>query len=147
MATYGTYIGDIASSENDVWVSDIMSTNVVSCSPDTSLEEVVEELRTNAFSCLVILENECPVGMITERGLVGILSGLLGEEGWKGLIVKRFMSTPVKTINEDRTLIEAVDLMEMEKIRHAPITDQSGKLVGILTQSDIIRGFARDYPS
>jgi len=137
-------IDDTACADDDIWVAEIMSTKVVSCASDTTLEEVVEELRTNSFSCLVILENERPIGIITERGLMGILSDLLGEESWESLIVKRFMSAPV-TIDEDRTLIEAVDLMAMEKIRHAPITDVSGKLVGIITQSDIIRGFAEAY--
>ncbi len=145
MTTQGTFIGDTASTENDIWVADFMSTKVVSCSPDTSLEEVVEELRTNDFSCLVILENERPVGMMTERALVRILSDLLGEENWESQTVKHFMSTSVKTIDEDRTLIEAVDLMGMEKIRRAPIIDLSGKLVCILSQSDIIRGFARAF--
>ncbi len=114
-----------------------MSTDMVTCSPDTLLSEVVEELRTNPFSCLVVVRGDVPVGIITESSLLGILVDLLAEEDWESYAVEHFMSVPIKTIESDLTLFEAVTAMKREAISHAPIVNMQGKLVGMLSQSDI----------
>lgn len=125
----------------DLWVSDCMSRKVVTCPPDTSLLEVVEELRENSYSCIVIVENERPIGLITERNIMGILSDLLGSQVWESLSVEDFMTVTPPTIDEDRTLMEAISKMRTLQLRQAPVINISGLLVGILTQTDIINGF------
>lgn len=125
----------------DIWVKDLMTREVVSCPPDTSLAEVVEELNTNMFSCLVVVDGDQPVGMVTERGLVQILADLLGENDWETFPIENFMSTPVITIDTDDTLIEAVETMREKNVRHVPVINTEGGLEGILTQTDVIRGF------
>ncbi|GAB1257402.1 CBS domain-containing protein [Aurantivibrio plasticivorans] len=129
----------------EIWVRDCMTADVISCSFDTSLEEVVAELKDRLFSCLVVAENNEPIGIITERDLVSIFSTLLGKADWSQLKVCDYMTKPARTLYEDLTLLEAVDQMRLDKIRHAPIVDQQNQLVGILTQSDIIRGFRRTF--
>lgn len=128
----------------DIWVSDYMTSEVVSCPADTTLAEVVEELRSSLFSCLVIVDGEFPIGLITERDLVGVFADILGEEHWEQMRIANFMSTPPKTILSDLTLVEAVTIMKELGIRHVPVVDVRGELKGILTQTDIIRGFHDD---
>ena len=128
----------------DIWVSDYMTSEVVSCPADTTLAEVVEELHSNLFSCLVIVDGEFPVGLITERDLVGVFADILGEENWEQKRIADFMSTPPQTILLDLTLVEAVTTMKELGIRHAPVVNVRGELKGILTQTDIIRGFHED---
>ena len=129
---------------NDIWVSDYMTSEVISCPADTTLAEVVEELRSNLFSCLVIVDGKFPIGLITERDLVGVFAEILGKENWEQLRIEQFMSSPPKTIHADLTLVEAVTTMKDLGIRHAPVVDVRGELKGILTQTDIIRGFYDD---
>ena len=125
----------------ELWVRDCMTREVITCSFDTLLEEVVTELRNRLFSCLVIVENKKPIGIITERDLVSIFSNLLDSQNWKSLIVANYMTKDPKTLYEDITLLEAVDQMRLDGIRHAPIVDSQGDLTGILTQTDVIKGF------
>jgi len=126
---------------SDLWVSDHMSTEVVTCSEDTTLAEVIEELRTYSFSCLVVTRGDRPVGIVTERGLLGVMADILGEQDWESLTIDHFMSTPPTTVGCDYTLLEAVTIMRQNKIRHAPVVNLQKELVGILTQKDIINGF------
>jgi len=126
---------------DEVWVRDCMTKEVVSCSFDTSLDEVVTELQTRLFSCLLVVDKDIPIGIITERDLVGIFSKLLDSEGWQQLIVADYMTKDPITFYEDLTLMEAVEQMQSNRIRHAPIVNNQGQLVGILTQTDVIRGF------
>lgn len=125
----------------DIWVSDFMSSEVNSCPGDTTLAEVVEELRSNLFSCLIIVEGNYPVGLITERDLVSVFADIVGEDRWEEMRVENFMSTPPKTIQSDLTMVEAVTTMKELGIRHAPVVNSAGELRGILTQTDIIQGF------
>lgn len=128
----------------DIWVRDCMTKDVVTCADDTVLEEIVAELHDNLFSCLVISdENQKPIGIITERDLVGIFSNLLDEQDWKSLPVADYMIKNPKTLYEDLTLMEAVDQMRLDGLRCAPVINNQKELVGILTQTDIVRSFYR----
>ncbi len=128
---------------DEVWVRDCMTKEVVTCAFDTSLEEVVHELQTRLFSCLLVVDDDTPIGIITERDLVGIFSNLLSHNNWRSRIVSDYMLKDPKTLYEDLTLMEAVDQMRLDKIRHAPIVNVQERLVGILTQTDVINGFYR----
>ena len=54
-----------------------MTRDVLTCAFDTNLEEVVYELQNRLFSSLVVELDRHPIGIITERDLVGIFSQLL----------------------------------------------------------------------
>ena len=127
----------------EVWVRDCMTRDVVTCALDTTLEEVVHELQSNLFSCLVVEDSHQPVGIITERDLVRIFSQLLDDDRWRKFNVENYMTANPRTLYEDLTLMEAVDHMRIDKIRQAPVVDSQQQLVGILTQTDVINGFYR----
>ena len=51
--------------------------------------------------------------------------------------VKEWMTTPVATIRADAPVREAVALMKLRKIRHLPVLDDGGRLIGIVTDRDL----------
>jgi CBS domain-containing protein len=125
----------------DVWIRDLMTKNVTTCKTETLLTDVVKMLHTKSFSCLVIVRDNIPVGIITERDMVTILADMLEDVSWDSLSVENFMSTDPVTVMEDLTLIEALEAMRDESIRHAPVVNRDNELIGLLTQTDIINGF------
>ena len=122
-------------------VADLMTKKVITATPDTTLREVVKRLHTERFSCMVIVNEEGPIGMITERDMVIILADLYEDDAWVDMPVENFMSSPVVSVGEDLTLFEAVDVSRANSIRHIPVVDDNGQLVGLLTQSDIVNGY------
>jgi CBS domain-containing protein len=64
--------------------------------------------------------------------------------GSKNMKVKEIMKTEIIKINAEKTCKEAAKLMIESKISGAPVVDESGKLVGIISEKDIFRSF---YPS
>lgn len=58
------------------------------------------------------------------------------------LLVSDLMSEVPLTLHPDENLLLAENLMEAVRIRHLPVVDADGKLVGIVTQSDILRAQA-----
>lgn len=54
------------------------------------------------------------------------------------LTAKEIMTAPVKTVPEEATLREVAELLSLQKISGAPVVDTSGKLVGVITESDLL---------
>ena len=118
-----------------------MTRDVVTCSPDEPLLAVVNMLATKKFSCLVIVEDKAPLGIVTERDLVEVLFDTLQGVTWSELPIGNFMTSPVVTVTEDITLDDLVMMSHLKKIRHMPVVNELGELIGIITQSNIIAGF------
>ncbi len=129
----------------DIWITDLMTQDVISCSSGTPLNDVVAELHQQRFSCLLIVDDNIPVGIITERDMVTILADMLGDVSWDALAVENFMSTPVISVSEDLNLYQAVEIFREKTIRHAPVVNRNGELIGLLTQTDIINGCYEQY--
>ncbi|MCB0405977.1 MAG: CBS domain-containing protein [Bdellovibrionales bacterium] len=55
-----------------------------------------------------------------------------------GLCVRDMMTTNVRTLSPSDTLQDLADLLERHHIRHAPLVDKQGKLVGLVTQRDLL---------
>jgi len=56
------------------------------------------------------------------------------------VLVKDIMSTPVVTFFAEQTLPLAEDVMRIHRFRHLPVIDTDRRLVGLITQRDVLRG-------
>lgn len=127
----------------EIYVFEVMTEDVIQCSPSTSLKEVVKTLSSNRISSLVITENNQPIGIITERDMVSILADMLNDVVWDNLSIDHFMTSPTYSIDSEVELHQAIDLSLEKNIRHLPVVNADNKLVGILTQTDMIDGLSR----
>lgn len=114
----------------------LISHEVISVSPDTSIFKTMQKMRTRKISCIVILEDKKPVGIFTERDIVDFSiqcnSGRIHDE------ISTLMTYPVFTEKKDRNIFEAYRMMEARKIRHLVVVDDENKVVGVLTHTDIL---------
>ena len=117
-------------------VQDVMVQKVITVEEDASLKEVVTLMNKHEIGCLVICKNQHPVGIITERDLLKKV--LVNSPELAHIKVQQIMSTPVLTGRHDMEIQQAIDLMIEQKIKKVPIT-QNGKLVGLVTLTDILR--------
>lgn len=118
-------------------VEKIMNKHVITVDPETSLLEAMQVMADNHIGCVVVAKEEKPVGMLTERD---VLVAIASEEvrDVKKTKVKAVMTHYLITIGPKRPLSKAIKLMEENKIKKLPIVDDKGRLVGIITASDII---------
>ncbi|AFH42283.1 CBS domain-containing protein [Fervidicoccus fontis] len=117
-------------------VKDLMSFNVVTVDPNTSLDEAVRiMLENNIGSVVVVNEKGVLIGILTEKDL--ITKVIKGKLDLKDLKVKDIMSAPVVYVEPDTPLYEAVALMQSKKIGHLPVV-KNGRVVGIIATGDII---------
>jgi CBS domain-containing protein len=121
-------------------IGQIMSKPVRTVKPDEKLSAAVAVMGNNSIGSVVILEGETAIGIITEGDVVKQIS-----KGAQVLLepVKQVMSRPLITGIPDMTIQDAVSLMLENRIRQLPIL-QGSKLVGIVTDVDLMRSVLRD---
>ncbi len=132
----------IVGSNEEVWavkLSEIMSPVSTYFDPDTSLHVVVDTLARNRHSCGLVCENEAPVGIITERDIVRLFATRFGEAGIKDLPIKDLMSADPICVEADTELADSLETAQSLGLRHLPIVDSAGKLVGIVTVTDLVK--------
>ncbi len=127
-----------------VLVENIMTYKIVSISPDADLKKAAKIMRTYDIGCLIALRKGKVAGIITERDMVDFLA--LSKKKAIDVKVAAVMTKKVITVRSSATIEEAVYLMVKHKIKKLPVVDR-GKLVGIVTQTDMIETIKRIVPT
>ncbi|MGA1843861.1 MAG: diguanylate cyclase [bacterium] len=125
----------------DILIKNLMTCQVVSVSPDTSIQDILHVLREKNCSCVVIEERNVPLGIITERDLVRFLTDVVDKAKKPTKKAYNVMSSPPITINDTETLFNALSITRVQKIRHLIVVDSKGELAGLITQSDLVKAY------
>jgi len=126
--------------EGTLLVREIMIENVRTVRPNSTVTEIVRKMNKFEIGSVVVVEGEKPVGIITERDILRrVLEVTLASEALKA---KEIMSAPLITVSNQSTVDEAARIMIDKRIKKMPVVHE-GKLVGILTSTDIMRSRPR----
>lgn len=141
-------------------IAELMSTELVTASPDMSLKEAARRLAGHGVSGLPVVDADgMVVGVLSEadvvakevdrrrasgNALIRLLEGPLLDERFDAVTVGEAMSGPPVVIRADKEVADAAARMLSEGINRLPVVDGDGRLVGIVTRADLVRAFARD---
>ncbi len=116
-----------------MYVADVMTTNVDSCTPESTCKEVAVKMKELDVGAIPICENEKLVGIITDRDLVirGLAEGLSDES-----TVSELLTNVVVKGTKKMSIEEAANIMSQEQIRRLPIVENE-KLVGMVSLGDL----------
>ena len=135
---------------NKLLVKDHMTSPVVSITSDTGLAEAHKIMADQKIRRLPIVEKGKLIGIISLNDVLEARpSGASSLSIWElnylvaNLKIKDLMCSKVFSISPDATIADAARMMLDKKISGIPVTD-NGKLVGIITESDIFRMLAAD---
>jgi diguanylate cyclase (GGDEF)-like protein len=129
----------------DMPVSTFMTTNVTSATAQMGLSEVVTIMLDKHYSCMVVVDQNMPIGIVTERDIVRLMGAFFADQPAPPALVGDVMSVPVATVTGDTTLFEALVISSAQKIRHLPVVDATGHLIGLITQSDLAKAHFTIY--
>jgi signal-transduction protein with cAMP-binding, CBS, and nucleotidyltransferase domain len=109
---------------------------VWSLPPERTVYEAISMMAEKSVGTIVVLSGEQLVGIISERDYARkvILKGKLSKQ----TLVSEIMSSPVTTVDPDRTADECMRLMTEKRIRHLPVMDQ-GQLIGVVSIGDLVK--------
>ncbi len=121
-----------------VKVGDVMVKDIVSVDYKTPVKDVVRVMGEKRIGSVLVSKGDEIYGIFTERDLVSkvLLEGDLNDE------VGKYTSTPLITVSPDYDLKEATRIMSDMKIKRLVVVED-GKIVGILTASDVVRAIAK----
>jgi acetoin utilization protein AcuB len=128
-------------------VRDLMTPNPITVGPDTGVFEARQRMLNERIRHLLVVEHGRLVGIVTDRDIrLNLPSQATSLSVWEvnyllaRLTVDKIMSTAVITVGPDREAADAARLMLGHKIGAVPVVDW-GRVIGILTESDIVRAF------
>ena len=116
-------------------IKQVMTTPVVTVSPETTMGELKELLRTRRISGTPVMEKGRLVGIVSIEDLIKAL-----VEGKIDARVSERMTRQVVTLRAEESVIEAVKKFSESSLGRLPVLDEDGHLVGILTGVDITQG-------
>jgi predicted transcriptional regulator len=115
-----------------------MSKDVKTENENQNIKAACKVMHDNNIGCVVVVKSQnkekIPVGMVTERDIVSILSKQRIDFR-KSLA--SFMSKPLISIQSNCSIKEAMHLMNSKQIRRLVVVDVNNKMVGIITEKDI----------
>ena len=129
-----------------------MTRDVITITPDTSLPEAHHLMTEKHIRRLPVVDHGQLVGIVTLGDVRGAepssastlsvweLHHLLGK-----LTVYKIMTREPTTISQEATISTAAEIMLEKKFSGLPVVDDVGKLVGIITESDIFRLVVREW--
>lgn len=118
-------------------VSEIMTAKVQVTEEKVSLLAALKKMKKFKIGSLVVVDGNETVGIITDADI--LLKAVAEEKDLKKTTVGKIMSKPLVTIPPDGAIEDAAELMAAKKIKKLPVVSEEGKLVGIVTVTDLIR--------
>jgi CBS domain-containing protein len=137
-------------------VKDAMVRDVLTVSPEDSLDVVIEFFSSKRISGAPVVKEGRIVGILSqsdvlkELGLDNLIDLKVSEEKlkeMKTLKVSGVMAKNIYSVKEEDDVAVAAELMNDKDINRLPVTDHKGKLVGILTRGDVLRVFSKSLGS
>lgn len=139
-------------------VGELMTSAVVHVRPDTGFKEIARLLAEHDVTSVPVLDHDDrPLGLVSEADL---LLNEAAQEDPAGLMLtpqlsraehtrsrattaEGLMTTPAVCARPEWTVVEAARRMQFEHLKRLPVVDEAGRLVGIVSRSDLLRVFLR----
>lgn len=113
-------------------IGQAMTSDVITVSPDATMAELREILRSNGISGTPVVEKGRLVGIASIEDLIEAMAA-----GELDAAVRRRMTTDLVTVSADEPLVNAVALFGRHRFGRLPVIGPQGGLVGIITKGDI----------
>ena len=133
-------------------VRDWMTTPVVSVAASSPISNAHQIMKRSNIRRLPVVEGDKVVGIVTigdvrEASPSDATTLSIWELNylWAQLTVEKIMSRSVLTVHPEASIVDAAQIMLEKKVSGLPVVDDDGKLVGILTESDVFRMLVKTH--
>ena len=146
----------------ELLAKNIMTSGVVTVTPETSIGELSKILLENKISGVPVIDKEGKlIGIVSEADIIRenikvqfpfyfdplMVSGYIADfekysediKDYLNVKVELIMNHRVKTSNLSTPVSEVADIMISNRVNRIPVIDENKKVVGIITRADIIK--------
>ena len=113
----------------------VPSEKFITVERDTNVQTAARLMRDCRINSLLVTSGKEIIGILTDTDMVRRVVGTGVDT--QTTTTEQIMSAPIVTIEGDKTVLDASDLMANTRIRHLGVTE-GGKLVGMISVRDIL---------
>lgn len=131
-------------------VRDVMTSPAIVIAPETTLPVATALMKNKNVRHLPVVENGRLVGMVSRGDLrEASISASINADQYElhfmlsRLTVGKLMTRKVHTVTPDAPVVYAAELMTENKIAGLPVVDPDGAVIGIITESDLLKMLVR----
>jgi CBS domain-containing protein len=118
-------------------VEALMTRDVKTCRPDDTLNLAANIMWEQDCGCVpVVDEGRRVVGMLTDRDVC--MAAYISGQPLSGLTISGAMSRGIRPCRREHAIAEAEEVMRANRVRRLPVVDEEGRLLGLLSLSDIV---------
>jgi len=117
----------------------VMDKDLPQLSPDATLDQALALMLRDHSSFVLLVENACPVGILTERDMAGLL--LIGRRA-EEVFLRAVMHAPVLSVVYHTPVFEMAALMQARGLRHLVVVDDQQQLMGMVTLHKLLENIA-----
>ncbi|MEF8908095.1 MAG: CBS domain-containing protein [Haloarculaceae archaeon] len=120
---------------DDIFVASLMSTDVVTVTSDTLVEDAAQRLREDRIGSLVVVDSHGRIeGILTSTDFVAIVAR---SQPKAETTVERYMTEQVISVGAQDPIQDAADTMVTYGISHLPVIDDGDTVIGMLSSTDL----------
>ncbi|MGD9019022.1 MAG: CBS domain-containing protein [Desulfuromonadales bacterium] len=120
-------------------IGEYASRPVIAVESHSSVLDAMKLMSDKSISCVIALEHDEPIGILTERDIVFAANWLLGQPD---LLINQVMNKPVMTASSDMKITQAQRVFRQHNIRHLVVLDARLDMAGVFTQTDLVRSLS-----
>ena len=98
--------------------------------------DALKLMSAKRISCVVVVEQGEPIGILTERDVIFASNWVLGQ---RELLVREVMNKPVLTVSQEMQVLKAYEVFREHRIRHLVVLNDRLDMDAIFTQTDLVR--------
>ncbi len=121
-------------------IRDIMGKNIFTIEKDQTVYDAAQLMKKNDISFLIIIENDEPIGVLSERDFVQKFC--INDKKPEQIKISEIMSYKFRWVEPTTEIEDAIQKMLNNNIRRLLVLDNK-KLVGVITQTDLV-SYLRD---
>lgn len=118
-------------------LSTVMSKPPVMAGPDMDVGEAADLMLSQRLGCLPVVDGRAIVGVVTRSDVIAAWRENAVSRPDRRTPLRRLMKSAPLTTGAGELLLDAVGRMEANGVRHLPVVDAEGRLVGMLSDRDV----------
>jgi CBS domain-containing protein len=118
-------------------ISEIMTTNVECVTPETTVTELADKMKSLDVGFLAVCEKDRIAGTVTDRDIV--IRGIAGGRDLNSIKTREIMSKEVHWCFENDDVKDVAEKMRDKEVRRMLLLDQNKRLVGVVSIGDIAK--------
>jgi CBS domain-containing protein len=128
-------------------VGDLMTPEVVVLDETTTLQEAIRTMVSKEIRHLPVVKDQKPIAVLSDRDVRMKVSDLVDPKERRRYMentpVMAHASKPVTTATADMPVRDAAQIFVESRIGCLPVVDAQGRLIGIVTQTDLLKWLAQ----